>query len=112
MPQDPEETTQPVEEEVIECEEQHVADLDEHIRRFMSTFGTIRSKLQDLERAESDIKRFELSIEQERKRLQKSLETAKEGLRGARVQMAVELAKLDAAGFSEVAQLVKGKQNA
>jgi hypothetical protein len=85
----------------------HISDLDEHTKRFLSTFSTIRSKVDDVARAESDIKRFELSIEAERKRLQKNLDSAKLGLRQARIQMAVELAKVDAPGFGAVAEVVK-----
>src|SRR5574339_214350 len=105
------EETEPVnaveDQEEVECSEQHVADLDEAAKRFLTTFSTIRSKIDDLARAESDIKRFELSIEQDRKRLAKTLETAKVALRNARVQMAVELSKLDGAGFAKIADQVK-----
>ncbi len=59
-----------------ECKLTHVDELDDATRRFMSVFATIRSRGEDLGRAESDIKRFELSIEADRKRLQKSLEAA------------------------------------
>jgi hypothetical protein len=85
----------------------HVSDLDEGAKLFLSTFATIKGKVDDLARAESDIKRFELSIESERKRLQKNLENAKVGLRNARVQMGVELSKVDAPGFGKVAQMIK-----
>lgn len=102
-----EETDQVTDEEVLDCKLPHVDELDEPTKRFMSVFATIRSKNEDLARAESDIKRFELSIESDRKRLQKTLEAAKVGLRNARVQMAVELEKLDAAGFTNVSKVVK-----
>lgn len=112
---DPREETDPanalgdvVQEE--ECQEQHVSDLDEAAKRFLTTFSTIRSKIDDLARAESDIKRFELAIEQDRKRLAKTLEAAKAALRNARVQMAVELSKLDGAGFSKIADQVKNME--
>lgn len=95
-----------------ECQEQHLDDLDQGAKTVLSTFATIRSKIDDLARAESDIKRFELSIEQDRKRLQKALEAAKTALRNARVQMATELAKVDAAGFAQAAELVKSKETA
>jgi hypothetical protein len=100
-------------EEVEEvCNEQHLADLDATTNAVLTTFSTIRSKTDDLVRAESDIKRFELSIEQERKRLQKTFEAAKVALRNARVQMGVELAKIDAAGFAKVSQMIKDDNNA
>lgn len=112
MPQDPEETTQDVE-EIVECEKgDHLSDLDETARRFLSTFSTIRSKIDDLARAESDIKRFELSIEADRKRLQKTLEGAKLALKNSRIQMAAELSKLDAAGFSAAAEAIKAVNGA
>jgi len=94
----------------VECSEHHVADLDEATKRFLSTYSTIRGKIDDLARAESDIKRFELSIEQERKRLQKTLDSARLALKNARVQIAVELSKLDAAGFGQIADLVKNRE--
>jgi hypothetical protein len=99
------------EEKEVDCQEDHVADLDEPTRRFLSTYSTIRSKIDDLARAESDVKRFELSIEQDRKRLQKTLEAARLALKNARVQMATELGKIDAAGFAEVANIIKAKEN-
>jgi len=100
-------------EEVVECKQgDHLSDLDELTRRALSMFSTIRGKVGDLERAESDIKRFELSIESERKRLQKNLESAKGALRNARVQMGVELAKVDQAGFEQVAKILKEANNA
>lgn len=89
------------------CTENHVADLDEGARRFLSMFSTVRGKVEDLARAESDLKRFELSIDQERKRLQKSVESAKVALKNARIQVGVELEKVDAAGFSKAYQLIK-----
>ena len=95
-----------------ECKEQHLADLDENAKRFLSMFSTIRGKIEDLARAESDLRRFELSIEQDRKRLQKTLESAKLGLRNARIQMGVELEKLDAPGFSKITDLIKGREAA
>ena len=70
-------------------------------------FTTIRSKIDDVTRAESEVKRFELSIDGERKRLQKTLEAAKLGLKNARIQMAVELQKVDGVGFTKAAELVK-----
>jgi len=100
------------EEDEETCGRDHLEDLDEPIKRFMSVFSTIRSKNDDLVRAESDIKRFELSIEQERKRLQKTFEAAKVALRNARVQMGVELAKVDAVGFAKVSQMIKDDNNA
>ena len=108
------EETEQFEEDVDEktCAEQHVADLADSTKRFMSVFMTIQNKTEDLARAESDIKRFELSIEADRKRLQKTLEGAKLGLRQARIQMGAELAKLDVAGFSKMAQLLKDENNA
>jgi hypothetical protein len=102
------EETERFEEEVEEvCEKNHLDDLDDQTKAFLATFSTIRSKISDLERAESDLKRFELSIEADRKRLQKQLEGAKLALRNARVQIAVELQKVDGAGFAKVADLVK-----
>ena len=100
--------------EVIEepCKKDHVEELAEPTKRFMSVFMTIQNKTEDLARAESDIKRFELSIEADRKRLQKTLEGAKLGLRQARIQMGVELAKLDASGFSKISQMLKDDNNA
>ena len=89
------------------CTEQHLADLDDQAKAFLSTFTTIRSKITDLERAESDLKRFELSIEADRKRLQKQLDSARLALRNARIQMAVELSKVDGGGFGRVAEVVK-----
>ncbi len=91
----------------VDCEKDHVEDIDKDARIILSTFSTIRSKMEDVARAESDLRRFELSIDAERKRLQKNFEGAKAGLKGARVQMAAELAKLDAVGFGKVAQIVK-----
>lgn len=93
-------------EEVV-CDQRHLDDLDDQAKAFLSTFTTIRSKITDLERAESDLKRFELSIESERKRLAKQLESAKLALRNARIQMAVELQKVDGAGFAKAAEVVK-----
>lgn len=102
------EETEQFEEEAEEvCTEQHLADLDDQAKAFLSTFTTIRSKISDLERAESDLKRFELSIESERKRLAKQLDSAKLALRNARVQMAVELTKVDGVGFAKAAEVVK-----
>lgn len=89
------------------CEDQHVADLDDGSKRFLSMFATIRSKVDDLARSQSDIQRFELSIDGERKRLVKQVETAKLALRNARIQIGAELAKVDAAGFEKVLQIVK-----
>jgi hypothetical protein len=94
-------------EEADVCTQTHVEELDDQAKQMLSTFSTVRSKLQDLERAESDIKRFELSIEADRKRLQKQLEAAKLGLRNARIQMAVELQKVDGTGFTKAADVVK-----
>lgn len=91
----------------VECEDQHVADLDDGSRRFLSTFATIRSKVEDVARAQSDIQRFELSIDGERKRLQKQVVAAQLALRNARIQIGTELAKVDAAGFEKVLQIVK-----
>lgn len=108
----PDDETTSEEVEVIECQEQHLADLDASAKCFLATFSTIRGKVDDLARAESDLKRFELSIEQDRKRLQKNLEAAKLALRNARVQMAAELEKLDASGFSKITEFVKGKEGA
>lgn len=96
--------------EEVDCKDDHVADLDEHTRRFLATFTTIRSKIDDLSRSESDIKRFELSIESERKRLQKNLDAAKISLRNARIQMGAELAKLDANGFAQISDLIKSRE--
>lgn len=96
----------------LACEKDHVEDIDSEAKIFLSTFSTIRSKLDDVARAESEIKRFELSLEAERKRLQKQLEAAKTGLRNARVQMGVELGKLDAAAFSKISQMLKEGNNA
>jgi hypothetical protein len=108
MPNEPLEETEQDQDEIDRtCDQQHLDDLDDQARAMLSTFSTVRSKLQDLERAESDIKRFELSIEADRKRLQKQLEAAKLGLRNARVQMAVELQKADGVGFTKVADLIK-----
>lgn len=103
------EETEQFEEEVVEeaCEKNHIDDLDDQAKAFLSTFTTIRSKIADLERAESDLKRFELSIEADRKRLQKQLDGAKLALRNARIQMAVELTKVDGIGFTKAAELVK-----
>lgn len=102
-----EDTIHTEEEEAEEvCTEQHLADLDDQAKAFLSTFTTIRSKITDVERAESDLKRFELSIEADRKRLQKQLETAKLGLRNARIQVVVELSKVDG-HFVKVSELVK-----
>jgi hypothetical protein len=101
-----------IKEEVEECTEQHLADLDGQARAFLSTFTTIRSKITDLERAESDLKRFELSIESERKRLAKQVEGARLALRNARIQMAVELAKTDGVGFTKAADLIKEENRA
>jgi len=102
------EETEQFEEEVEEvCTEQHLADLDDQAKTFLSTFTTIRSKITDLERAESDLKRFELSIEADRKRLQKQLDGARLALRNARIQMAVELTKIDGIGFTKAADLIK-----
>jgi hypothetical protein len=93
--------------EELACDEQHVADLDDQAKVMLSTFTTVRSKIQDVLRSEAAIKSFELSIEADRKRLQKSLEAAKLGLRNARVQMAVELEKVDGIGFMKAADLIK-----
>jgi hypothetical protein len=102
------EETEQFEEEAEEvCTEQHLADLDDQAKAFLATFTTIRSKITDVERAESDLKRFELSIEADRKRLQKQLDGARVALRNARIQMAVELAKADEVGFSKAAEIVK-----
>jgi len=102
------EETEQVEEEAEEvCTEQHLSDLDDQAKAFLATFATIRSKISDLERAESDLKRFELSIEADRKRLQKQLDGARLALRNARIQMAVELTKVDGVGFTKAAELVK-----
>jgi len=102
------EETEEVDQEVEEvCTEQHLSDLDDQAKDFLATFATIRSKISDLERAESDIKRFELSIETDRKRLQKQLEGARLALRNARIQMAVELTKVDGVGFSGAAEVIK-----
>lgn len=90
-----------------ECVEQHVADLDAAAKLFLTTFTTIRSKIDDLSRAHSDLQRFELSLEAERKRLQKNLESAKLSLRNARIQMGAELAKTDPAGFTKIDQLIR-----
>ena len=90
----------------------HLSDLDAQTKLFISVFATVRSKTEDLARARSDAQKFELSIEAERKRLQKNLENAKLGLRNARVQMSVELAKVDPVGFEKVAQLVKEVEGA
>lgn len=90
-----------------ECNEHHVADLDPAAKLFLTTFTTIRSKIDDLVRAESDLKRFELSLEAERKRLQKNLESAKLSLRNARIQMGAELAKADPAGFTKIDQAIR-----
>jgi hypothetical protein len=108
MPQDEETVAgdHEVDEEVT-CDEQHVADLDDQAKVMLSTFTTVRSKIQDVLRAEAGIKSFELSIEADRKRLQKSLEAAKLGLRNARVQMAVELEKVDGIGFMKAADRIK-----
>ena len=111
MPQEETEPETEVEEETCEKGD-HLSDLDEVTQRFISMFSTVRSKIEDLARAESDVKRFELSIESERKRLQKMLETAKVSLKNARIQMAAELAKADTAGFSKIAELVKEAQSA
>lgn len=99
-------------EEIEECDEQHVADLDEPSRRFLATFTTIRSKLDDLSRAESELSRFELSIESQRKLLRKNAEAARLALRNARIQMGAELAKADAAGFSQISELIKNREGA
>lgn len=108
MPNEFEEDT--VAEEVEEghkpCKKNHLEELDDQAKIFLSTFSNIRSKIEDLARAESDIKRFELSIESERKRLQKQCDAAKLGLRNARVQVVVELQKVDG-HFTKVAELVK-----
>jgi septal ring factor EnvC (AmiA/AmiB activator) len=102
------EETEQFEEEAEEvCTEQHLADLDDQAKAFLSTFTTIRSKISDLERAESDLKRFELSIESERKRLVKQLDGARLALRNARIQVAVELQKVDEIGFTKFADMVK-----
>lgn len=102
------EETEQFEEEVEEvCTEQHLVDLDDQAKAFLSTFTTIRSKISDLERAESDLKRFELSIEADRKRLAKQLDGARLALRNARIQMAVELTKVDGIGFAKAAEIVK-----
>ncbi len=89
------------------CEKNHLDELDDQAKAILSTFTTIRSKIEDLSRAESDFKRFELSIELERKRLTKAIESAKGALRNARVQMAVELQKVDGVGFTKAADLIK-----
>ena len=94
------------------CEKGHLDELDDQTKAFLSTFTTIRSKISDLERAESDLKRFELSIEAERKRLAKQLDSAKLALRNARIQMAVELQKTDGVGFTDVANIVKERNRA
>lgn len=107
MPRDNEFEPDTIPQEEATCTESHVDDLDEGSRRFLSMFSTVRSKVEDVAKAESDIKRFELSIEQERKRFQKQLESAKVALKNARVQVGVELSKVDQAGFSKVAQLIK-----
>ena len=108
MPDPASEETEEVQDEVDRtCDEQHVNDLDDQAKAFLSTFTTIRSKITDLERAESDLKRFELSIESDRKRLAKQLEGAKLALRNARIQMAVELTKVDGVGFTKAAEVVK-----
>jgi hypothetical protein len=91
-----------------ECDEQHVTDLDDGSKRFLSMFSTIRSKVDDLARAQSDAQRFELSIEVERKKFQKRVEDSKLALRNARVQIGVELAKVDEIGFSKILELIKG----
>lgn len=102
------EETEQFEEEAEEvCTEQHIADLDDQAKAFLSTFTTIRSKISDVERAESDLKRFELSIEADRKRLQKQVESSKLALRNARIQMAVELQKVDGVGFTKAADIVR-----
>lgn len=107
MPDPASEETEEIQDEVDRtCEEQHLADLDDQTKAFLSTFTTIRSKITDVERAESDLKRFVLSIEADRKRLQKQLETAKLGLRNARIQIVVELSKADG-HFTKVAELVR-----
>lgn len=98
---------EPIIDEEVECGQQHLDDLDDQAKQMLSTFSTVRSKIQDLERAESDQKRFELSIESERKRLQKTVDAARLGLRNARIQMAVELQKVDGVGFAKAADLVK-----
>ena len=96
-----------LEDDIEPCKESHVGDLDAQTKQILSTFSTIRSKISDLERAESDLKRFELSIEQDRKRLAKQRDTARQALRNARVQMAVELQKVDGIGFAKAADLIK-----
>lgn len=90
----------------------HLSDLDEQTKCFLATFSTIRSKVNDVSRAESDLRKFELSIESERKRLQKNIDSAKLGLRNARVQMVVELTKVDGHGFTAVADIIKGGNSA
>ena len=102
-------TEQVQDEEEVECSEAHLADLDETTRRFLQIFSTIRSKLQDMERAQSDISRFALSIEQQRKQLEKNLDSASTALKNARIQMSVELGKLDPNGFTVMTQLLKEK---
>ena len=104
---DPAEGTVQEEQEVEVCDQNHIEDLDAQAKTFLSTFTTIRSKIDDVTRAESEVKRFELSIDGERKRLQKTLEAAKLGLKNARIQMAVELQKVDGVGFTKAAELVK-----
>lgn len=99
-----------VDAEVEVCNEAHLDDLDPQTKAVLTTFSTIRSKIDDLARAESDVKRFELSIEQERKRLQKTLEAAKASLRNARIQMGAELAKIDPSGFAQISELVKNRE--
>jgi len=108
MPHDTE--LDPEEEGEESCGRNHTDELDEQTKAALTTFATIRGKVEDLARAESDPKRFELSIESERKRLQKNLESAKLSLRNARIQMAAELAKVDAAGFSHVASDMKKQE--
>jgi hypothetical protein len=90
-----------------DCGEQHVIDLDDGSKRFLSMFATIRSKVDDLARAQSDAQRFELSIEGERKKLQKRIEESKLSLRNARIQVGVELAKVDEIGFSKILEMIK-----
>jgi len=102
-----EETKRFKDEDEEACTKNHIEELDDQAKNLLSTFTTIRSKITDLERAESDLKRLELSIEADRKRLQKQLEAAKLGLRNARIQMAVELQKIDGVGFTKAADLVK-----
>jgi len=105
------EETEQVEDEVEVCTLAHLEDLDAQAKQYLATFSTIRGKVDDLTRAESDLRRFELSIEQERKRLQKTLEAAKLSLRNARIQMGVELAKVDPVGFSQISELVKNRES-